>query len=148
MSRVLKNVEIRKALRANPILSVNDRINHFENLKGFIGLNQPIRSISVGVDSYDLTYESTLEGKSMEGIEFVKNSNFFYGLPIEKIEFFSKYVNTFEEDNIFEEQTDWSSDHCESSLEEPCYYDMALVNGRFWTFAPNVSEIKEIAFQA
>lgn len=148
MSREIKTIEIKKALRANPILSVNDRINICEELKGFRGLNAPLRSISVGSDSYDLTYESTIEGRTMEGIEFVKSSSFFYGLPIESIVFFTKYVTTFSEDNIFEEQTDWSEDHCLSTLEEPCYYDMALINGKFWTFAPNVSEIKEIAVMA
>lgn len=148
MSREIKTIEIKKALRANPILSVNDRINICEELKGFRGFNQPLRSITIGGGSYELTYESTINGKSMEKIEFVKNSNFFYGLPIEKIEFFTKCITTFSEDNIFEEQTDWSEDHCLSTLEEPCYFDMALINGKFWTFAPNVSEIKEIAVMA
>lgn len=150
MSRIFKNVEIKRALKkAN--LNINEKIKAFQILKNFRGLNSPIRDIKFGGyynNTLEIEYESTMEGKSMEGIVFVKNSEFFYGLPIAKIEFFAKYVTTFNEKETFEIQTDWSKGHCISTLEEPNHYDMALINGKFWTFAPNVSEIKEIAFQA
>lgn len=147
MSRKFANKEILTALRAGN-MSINQKINAFTALKDFRGLNESLRSINIVEEGYELQYHSTIEGKPMEGIEFIKNSNFFYGLAIEKIEFFRKYVNTFEEGNFKEVHVDWSTDHCLSNLEEPCHYDMVLINKRYWTFAPNITDIKEIAVMA
>ncbi len=156
----MKTLEIKRAARN---LNANDKIFAFEAIKNsFIQfMNEELSTIEVDNSDYKepiirLIYKSTINGQNMEGIEFIKNSSFFYGMGIKSIEIFEKSYTTFEEESnnivFVEYQNDWTrsidEDVVLSGKKEPCHYDMALINGRFWTFAPNLTEIREIAFQA
>ena len=92
--------------------------------------------------------ESTLRGKPLD-VEFVEEACFFYGMEIISVEQFTKvcYNTSCEKYDLFE--TNWSpvSLVTDKTLLDRAenYYDMILINGRFWTFAPNLPEILEIA---
>ena len=90
-----------------------------------------------------ITLSSTLRGQPLD-VEFVGEASFFYGMKIDTVEQFTKncYYNTCEKWDILD--INWSPVEVQLG-EEPYYYDMVLINGRYWTFAPNLPEILEMA---
>lgn len=104
---------------------------------------EEVSSITMWGERPQIITNSTLRGKPLD-VEFVEELFFFYGMEIETIEQFTKncYNISLTDWDLLE--TNWSP--VEVELEgEPYYYDMVLVNGRFWTFAPNLPEILEMA---
>lgn len=161
----MKTLEIKKALKNCSLNDIHSKIAAFTALErtDLNFLNKKLRSVSKyhysqGIkEVFLLTYESTINNNPMEeGIQFVENPEFFYGLPIESVELFAKDSYEYESVDSYgvefmEFQTNWFPIDETAVLKgekEPCYYDMALINGKFWTFAPNLTEIREIAFQA
>ncbi len=104
---------------------------------------EAIASVTMWGERPQIVTSSTLRGKPLD-VEFVEEASFFYGMEIKEIEQFTKNCYNMSYSNFDVMETNWSP--VEVELEgEPYYYDMVLVNGRFWTFAPNLPEILEMA---
>ena len=104
---------------------------------------EAIASVSMWGERPQVITSSTLRGKPLD-VEFVEETSFFYGMAIETIEQFTKNCYNMSLTNWDVLETNWSPVEVELG-EEPYYYDMVLINGEFWTFAPNLPEILEMA---
>ena len=83
----------------------------------------------------------TLRGKPLS-VEFVEEVSFFYGMEINNLEQFELDSRLYEYENFGQLCIDWAKVEVE---EEPCPYDMVLINGKYWTPAPNLPLIREMA---
>lgn len=156
----MKSIEIKRALKAgaNNIHS-KIKLNSVLKRTDLMFLDKKLRTVSESQYSNAVlvTYESTINNHSMEGVEFVKNSSFFYGMDISNISLFEK--DSWEHESVdsygmefIEFQNNWVPSEEETEVLEGIYppskYDMLLINGKYWTFAPNLPEIKELALIA
>ncbi len=90
----------------------------------------------------------TLRGKPLN-VSFVEEASFFYGLKIDSVEQFTKMSYDTSYENYDVNETNWSQ---VTVIKDPImleratyYYDMILVNGKFWTFARYLPKILELA---
>ncbi len=139
-------------------LSINDKIN-FRTLVSALNI-QRIRKIFkeafleddrvISSFSIQKKEEIKVDGLDPSSLMFIKeeDSVFFYGLRIEEIKFFHRgdFVEYIDEiPNISISERYWYQNDISYYGSNDPYYDMALVNGKFWTFVPNLQMIYEIA---
>ncbi len=101
---------------------------------------EEISSIEIN-DEYErpLVIIETLRGKPLS-VELVEEASFFYDMKIDTIEQFEIDSRLYEYDTFDQLCIDWAKVE-----EEPYPHDMVLVNGKYWTPAPNLPLIREMA---
>lgn len=101
---------------------------------------EEISSIEIN-EGYErpLVIIETLRGKPLS-VELVEEASFFCGMRINNLEQFELDSRLYEYETFDQLCIDWAKVE-----EEPCPYDMVLVNGKYWTPAPNLPLIREMA---
>lgn len=130
--------DLLKAL-SNSELNIHEKINFKTEVLNFHLMKRKISSIQKYDKKFLINYISFIDEREME-IELVEEACFFYGFKIHSIQCYEKRSFLYENNAAepAESFNEWES------CDEEGYYNMTLINGKFWTYCPNLPEIREI----